>query len=511
MSATADRLGGEIGTARRGASVWPALLVVGFAALLGLMPTFVMIWPRWTDTYGYSHGLLVAAICLWLLWQDRAHIAAIGPRPSPLALVGLVGALFLWTLSWAASVEIGVFALFPAALWLAAAAVVGLAGAWRLAFPIGYLYFAIPLWDVINSTLQGWTTAVVSVLLPALGVPAYIIGNRVQIPAGWFEIAGGCSGLHFFVVALALATLYGYLYYGRWSRRLKLLAVAAVGSLVLNWVRVTTIITAGHLTDMQSYLVQVDHYTFGWVLFGVALVPFYMVARRFERGDPGPRREPGPDIHRGPVSTVRLALVVALLLAPALLWLRPTPAATAVELRLPAVADWQGPLEPGTDWTPRYPKADAAVRGAYVRSGAGVDAYVNWYATQSQGHEVIGYGNRVEGDWGVVSRAAPKLELDRGDALALREMIVVSPAGERRVVWYFYRIGERAETSAIRAKLIGGWQVITGRHGAGVVAASTACEADCEPARERLAGWLRAAAPSLNRELSAAALSAQGR
>ena len=40
-------------------------------------------------------------------------------------------------------------------------------------------------------------------------------------------LAGGCSGLHFFVVGLALAALYGYLYYSRWSQRLKLLAVAA--------------------------------------------------------------------------------------------------------------------------------------------------------------------------------------------------------------------------------------------------------------------------------------------
>jgi exosortase A len=510
MSSVAERLGEEIGTTRGGVGVWPALLAVLAAGLIGLLPTFATLGDKWVDSYSYSHGLLVAAICLWLLWQIRAAIAATEARGSLLALAALAGALFLWTLSWAASVEIGTEALFPAALWLAAAALLGLAGAWKLAFPIGYLYFAVPLWDTINSTLQGWTTAVVGVLLPMLHVPAYIVGNNVQIPAGWFEIAGGCSGLHFFIVALALAALYGYLYYGHWSNRLKLLAIAGVGALVINWVRVTTIITAGHLTEMQSYLVKVDHYTFGWVLFGIALIPFYIVARRLERNDPGPRREPPAGARAGRVPMGRLALVCLMLLAPALLWLRPVPDAAGVALTLPAVPGWEGPQDPTTGWVPKFNHADVAVRGAYTRAGATVDAYVNWYATQAQGREVVGYGNYVEGDWPVVSRAARGLELDRGDALPVREIIIRSPTDERRVVWSFYRIGRQAEISPLRAKLIGGWQVMTGRHGAGIVAASSACEGDCDAARARVAAWLSAAAAPLDTELDAAAGVAAG-
>jgi EpsI family protein len=150
------------------------------------------------------------------------------------------------------------------------------------------------------------------------------------------------------------------------------------------------------------------------------------------------------------------------------------------------------------------------VQGAYERAGETVEAYANWYATQAQGHEVIGYGNRVEGDWAVVSAGTRKLELDRGDALGLREMIVTAPTGERRAVWYFYQIGQRPEISPLRAKLVGGWQVITGRHGAGLVAASAACDEACDGARERLAGWMHAAAPQLAKELEAAAGAAPG-
>ena len=45
----------------------------------------------------------------------------------------------------------------------------------------------------------------VRVLLRTVGIPAYFDGLQFQIPAGSFEIAGGCSGLHFLIVALAIA------------------------------------------------------------------------------------------------------------------------------------------------------------------------------------------------------------------------------------------------------------------------------------------------------------------
>jgi hypothetical protein len=41
--------------------------------------------------------------------------------------------------------------------------------------------------------------------------------HRVVLPVGSFEIVEGCSGMHYFVVAGTLATLYGWLWYRRWA------------------------------------------------------------------------------------------------------------------------------------------------------------------------------------------------------------------------------------------------------------------------------------------------------
>jgi exosortase/archaeosortase family protein len=97
---------------------------------------------------------------------------------------------------------------------------------------------------------------VVRAALRLTGVPSYFSGELVQIPAGVFEIQGGCSGLHYFIVGLAVAVLLGELRRDPWRTRLRWVLVGGALALASNWVRVYTIILAGHLTHMQSYLVS---------------------------------------------------------------------------------------------------------------------------------------------------------------------------------------------------------------------------------------------------------------
>ena len=49
-----------------------------------------------------------------------------------------------------------------------------------------------------------------------------------HVPAGSLEIAGGCSGLHFFIVGVAIAALYGELNRDSLRTRVQLVALAAL-------------------------------------------------------------------------------------------------------------------------------------------------------------------------------------------------------------------------------------------------------------------------------------------
>lgn len=490
-----------------GIGAWPALLICLIATCIGLAPTFGYLLPAWWNSQTYSHGLLVVPLSIWLLWRQRHAIAVTQVAPSSAALALLGGVVVLWMLSDAANVQIGVESLLPVAAGLGITAALGWRIAWRAAFPIGFIYFAIPIWDVINSKLQSATTFVVSLILKLIGVPAFIEGNSVQIPSGWFEVAGGCSGLHFFIVAGALASLYGHLYHRRWRTRLLLLGAGLAMALMVNWLRVTTIITAGHLTEMQHYLVQVDHYTFGWMVFAIALVPFFVLARRLESDDDQTRTEfavadADPAGHqRSLVPLSRMVVVTGLLLLPPLVWGRADTTTTGpIEASMSAIAGWQGPHEPMAQWIPKFGAPSGEERSSYRKDGRIVDVYVNWYQRQAPGRELVGYGNRLEGEngWRIESRSTRRSSTGLGGVGALQEIVINSERQGRRLVWSWYLVGRTPLTSPAQVKLLEAWRTLTGHHGSGIVALSMGCVRDCEDARQFLALAIRDLAAPLN-------------
>ena len=477
---------------------WPLLVASLAIASLGIAPAFVSLWPKWWDSFTYSHGLLIVAISLWLIWRQRDAIDNAARETGWRALPLLLAALFVWTLSFAASVEIGVEAMWPAVLWLTAAAVFGMTISRRLFFPIGFLYFAIPVWDLINGALQGATVSAVDWILDLLRVPAWIQGNAVQIPSGNFEIAGGCSGLHFFIVALAIGALYGHLYYRRFSNQGLLLGIAALFALLTNWLRVATIIIAGHLTEMQTFLVRVDHYYFGWVLFGLMLIPFFYVARSIELRDAKAEQSPNPASPAGPQTHPRanaglIAGVCVILLLPVLLWGQSSARqATSVTIELPTVTGWLGPLSTDISWQPNYPGASGEALMTYRQGGIEIDVYANWYVNQAQGRELIGSGNDIAGRtaWRKASTGSASIALDtagQADARAsVREVVLQSRRHGKRLVWYGYQVGSRSLVSPVKAKLWQGWRALWGDGGTGLIAFSMACTNDCTAERRTL-------------------------
>jgi exosortase A len=517
MSAAAenvvDRLA-DVPEARRGTGVaaWPAVLACAAATFVGLAPTFGYLVPAWWNSETYSHGLLVAPICIWLLWRQRHAIPTTPVAPSASALAMLAGAVFLWMMANAASVQVGVENLFPLAVGLGIVAALGWRVGARIAFPVGFLYFATSVWDVINGALQSLTTRVVSVILELVGVPAFIEGNAVQIPSGWFEIAGGCSGLHFFIVAGALAALYGHLHYRRWRNRVLLLITGFSMALLANWIRVASIIVVGHLTEMQHYLVQVDHYVFGWIVFAVGLLPFFAVARHLEGGQPhapNDRHRDGPAPNAPcAVPASRLVADLGLLLLPALTWSRAEVVPSGpVSVDLPAVDGWRGPAAPAARWTPVFSGAWGEERASYRRDGQIIDVYVNWYLHQAPGRELIAYGNHIEGatSWRVASRQFHTPSADERGAARLQETVLQSQRHGQRLIWSWYVVGDTRLASPLRAKLLEAWRTLTGRDGAGMVALSIDCAGPCETARPAVAAAARDLGAPLSAVYSAAA------
>jgi exosortase A len=464
-----------------------AIVALVFGLLWPTTKSLILIWLD-TEQTTYTHGFLVLAISLWLLVRDRGALLTHteGSRPALMAIC-VLGAL--WLVCTRAAIQNAHQLLLLAILLCAIAAVFGIRVARRHSFAIGYLLYAMPIWGSFNDVLQRMTVMVSDLLLQATGVPAYVEGNLVHLPPGTFEIAGGCSGLHFAIVGLALGSLYGEVNRDSVRTRVKLVALALGFALLANYVRVYIVILAGYLTDMQHYLVQTSHYEFGWGVFAVMIASFFLIARRMPGTDAPAVGVAGSVGTRGLQARNVLLMLVALAIAPVYNVLRAPKAAVVDERPLGRVEHWSGPRSPSrTDWRPVYPDADRQQLVEYFSGSSTVTLFVAEYLLQQQGHELISWNNSLLGQDDEIVAARKITAPMRAVEWELR-----SGQGSSHLLWYFYRIGSRHLTSELSAQVWYGIDSLFTNPVSKVVALRAECMPDCTVARNALTRFVDAA------------------
>jgi len=452
------------------------------AVVAACWPSFTALHVAWTDWNAspVAHGYLIAAIFAWLLWRDAGLGMPARSRVPPIYMLALIACSLLWLFAVQAGFQALEFLVLPLLAWAALAASWGTSTARRAAFPVAMLYFAMPLWGLVNWPFQWATVYAVRFALRLFDIPAYFDANHVHIPAGTFEIAGGCSGLHFVVVGAALATLLGELRGDDWRGRFKLLALAIGLSVLTNWVRVFTIILAGHFTHMQHYLVTRSHYGYGWLLFAVALAAFFVLERRIPVRSPQapPRQESQRAAAPAPGLSAISAPLVMVVLGITALWheaaLRPADA------RLPPVAPPSGWTTGPTGWKPVFSGIDLEQASALISpAGSRVDVYQGLYRTQRQGKELSGYDNSLVGDDQTTSQYTQVLGSVPRSILLVRD-----PAQQQAVLATTYLVGESSFSDPTRAQWWYAWQALTRFRSPAsrVVVLRARCMPDCEAA-----------------------------
>jgi EpsI family protein len=135
----------------------PALALVMLVMLVLFRDTALGMLSIWWRNDTYAHGMLVPVMTLWLIWRVRSSIVVLEPRASYLAVLLLAGAGFVWLLGQLAAVNaLAQFAL-TAMLVFAVWAVIGTQVARRIAFPLLFLFFAVPFGDFTQPKLMEWT------------------------------------------------------------------------------------------------------------------------------------------------------------------------------------------------------------------------------------------------------------------------------------------------------------------------------------------------------------------
>ncbi len=443
---------------RQTATAWQRSLQYLGAAWAGL---FLLFWRDaadmgaiWWNSSTFNHCMLIPPILVWLVVQRRELLAELKPQPWTPALLYVAVGAGGWLVGDAAGLavarQLGLIIMLQGAV----ATSLGPNVTRGLLFPLFYMFFLVPIGEEAVPALQTLTAKMCMVLLGWTGIPAHINGIFITTPAGLFRVAEACSGVKFLIAMVAYGALVANLCFKSWPRRIAFLAVCVVVPILANGLRAFGTIYIAHHQGIE-FAASFDHVFYGWIFFGIVIALVMGVSWRFfdKRAD-----EPAfnPASLQSPVSmtTTTLRAVIGILLVAAVPfgWLTYVSAKSSPvpsRIMLPVVKGWQVvPYAPTVQWTPRFDRASHYLSGRYRNvAGQEADLFVVVYDRQTEGRELVGYGQGSidpQGYWSWTANA-PAPANGRAERIKTK--------GAAREVVSYYRVNGVTSGSAARIKL----------------------------------------------------------
>jgi len=464
-------------------ALWVAIVVLYGHTALGM----ASIWSR-SDTY--AHGFVVPLISLWLIWRMRYSLAPLRPQPSRLAWLFMLGAAGLWLAGDLVAVNVVTQFALVLLLVLAVPAVLGWPVAMAMAFPLGFLFFAVPMGDFMLPQLMEWTADFTVVALRWSGIPVYREGLQFVIPSGSWSVVEACSGIRYLIASITVGCLFAYLSYRSLTKRLIFVGVAILVPLVANWLRAYMIVMIGHLSG-NELATGVDHLIYGWVFFGIVIMLMLFIGARWadaplpETASVAPiavsaysSGKPLPTLGSGMAALVALVVValphgVEQVLA---LGTRTAP----VQLVTPAVQPpWQAAAQPPAQWVPAFSHAVATSHTGFTGpQGEAVGAHLSYYRQQDYERKLVSSENMFvtskDGQWARVAGGSARATLGGQpltvDAATLRQLGQgFSSNAVRLQAWRFYWVNGRFTASDVQAKVQGALSRLTGQGDDGAI------------------------------------------
>jgi exosortase len=246
------------------------------------MPVVSKLVRDWAHDENYSHGFLIVPLAVWFAWRQRERLRAARVRPAGVGLLVICGALALIIVG-----QLGaeLFLTRVSLIVMLAGAILFLHG-WQhlriLAGPLLFLLLMVPLpailFNQIAFPLQLLASRLGTAGIQACAVPVLREGNVIVLADTSLEVAEACSGIRSLVSLLTLGILYGYFTDPRpWTRAIIALSTIPI-AIAANAARVTGTGVLAHYYGPEA--AHGFFHTFsGWLVFVVALLLLFVVAR----------------------------------------------------------------------------------------------------------------------------------------------------------------------------------------------------------------------------------------
>ena len=448
------------------------------ALLLLYHETVALMVGIWSASETFAHAFLVPPISLWLVWRARYELAAMQPMPQPAMLLPMLALAGVWLLGDMVSVNVLTQFALVAMVVVTIPLILGLEVTRTILFPVGFLFFCVPVGEFLLPTLMEATADFTVAALHVTGIPVYREGLRFVIPSGQWSVVEACSGLRYLIASFMVGTLFGYLNYRSMKRRWIFAGISLLVPIVANWLRAYMIVMIGHLSN-NRLATGVDHLVYGWFFFGFVIMLMFIIGSSWTESDlpvadAKPARGKVPQRNHSPLKVAAAALTILVLPQGLANTMDSQLNVSAPTLALPdqLQGGWTAVQGLGIDWQPRFEGARLTVTRRYMRDGRAVWVYIAYYRQQSYERKLISSRNvlvdSLDVNWNHLRSGSHTLEI-AGHPVVLRTAEILAmprnsiPLGSRLTVWQSYWVHDVLIASDAWAKIEGALERVQGR------------------------------------------------
>ena len=451
-------------------SRWRITLISAISAFFVLLVLFretsqgmVHIWYNFET---YTHGFLILPITLWLIWQKRLHLAGFTPMPAPGFLVLLAGGLVVWALARLTGVLVAEQFAFVGVVIVATASILGWQVSKFLAFPLLFLFFAVPMGEDLIPPMMEFTATFTVEALRLTGIPVYRDGLWFSLPTGNWSVVEACSGVRYLIASVTLGVMYAYITYHTLWKRLLFIVMSAVVPILANGLRAYMIVMIGHLSDME-YATGVDHLIYGWVFFGIVMFILFWIGSYWQERQEEPRYVAPPSSHKAEKQAPHTILLTTTILLSAAFAVYATDRAEDMETQMAGVleapseaGDWRL-TETTVPWSAAHLPTDHKIEAVYSNGKSDLQLYVVLFPQQRQGYEAINTQNQLAEE---LRRSVKegRHSINTGDGTftvnRTRAVVWADDREQEYLVWQWYRVAGHSLTNRYQGKA---WEAVS--------------------------------------------------
>ncbi len=462
---------------------WVFAVIIGIISIL-YSPVLLGLADDWWNDPDYSHGLLVPLISLYFVFDHRMSLKTRFFRPDYRGFLLLLSGVGLLTLGNAGS---ELFLMRISLLITISGLVISFLGFntfKTLLFPIGFLFFMIPLpaiiFNAVAFPLQLFAAQTAAFCLQVISIPVLREGNLIYLATSTMDVTEACSGIRSLMSLSAIGTLFAYITQKTSLKRGLMMFSTIPIAILSNAFRVTgTGILAEYVGEKAA---QGFYHTFtGWLVFIVAFVMLLIVGYIFSKF---PDKETSKKITiqkipQGQPRPIWLSLIVSIFILGSGIYVNrnillhdsPTLLRQPLSIVPIQIEQWSGQDRPFEEKTVDVLGVTDYINRHYVSSEAltgqspSLWLYAGYYASQRTGKTYHSPKNCLPGSgWEIVEIESLPITMATGEGPETRQTInkvIVQKGLDRQLILYWYQDRGRVITSEYWAKIYLIWDSIT--------------------------------------------------